>query len=112
MAMIIKFQYVLTFFLCIFLFVTLFSAWFGFKSNDGSSNTIISNNKHELYVPHNRKMLAMGFDFTPLLHHHHRRHHHHQSHVLTHREPSENEIDQRYGVDKRLVPSGPDPLHH
>ncbi|XP_013590876.1 CLAVATA3/ESR (CLE)-related protein 10 [Brassica napus] len=26
--------------------------------------------------------------------------------------PSPPEIDQRYGVDKRLVPSGPNPLHN
>ncbi|CAL0301816.1 unnamed protein product [Lupinus luteus] len=55
-------------------------------------------------------MLATGFDFAILLHHH--RYHHHQSHVLTHRDPTESEIDQRYGVEKCLVPSGQDPLHH
>ncbi|KAL5826295.1 hypothetical protein ACOSQ3_018137 [Xanthoceras sorbifolium] len=26
--------------------------------------------------------------------------------------PSLNEIDSRYGVEKRLVPSGPNPLHN
>ncbi|KAF8082100.1 hypothetical protein N665_0848s0018 [Sinapis alba] len=26
--------------------------------------------------------------------------------------PPPTEIDQRYGVDKRLVPSGPNPLHN
>ncbi|KAK8692693.1 hypothetical protein V6N13_070300 [Hibiscus sabdariffa] len=49
----------------------------------------------------NRKLLANKFDFTPFLHHHH----HHLKH-------SGNEIDPRYGVEKRLVPTGPNPLHH
>ncbi|KAF6993178.1 hypothetical protein CFC21_010104 [Triticum aestivum] len=59
-------------------------------------------------------------------HHHHHRggHHHRQRH---HRLPSKwnwqrvppsaapgdgQEIDPRYGVEKRLVPTGPNPLHH
>ncbi|KAM3406367.1 hypothetical protein ACQJBY_000445 [Aegilops geniculata] len=59
-------------------------------------------------------------------HHHHHRggHHHRQRH---HRLPSKwnwqrvppsaapgdgEEIDPRYGVEKRLVPTGPNPLHH
>ncbi|KAE8694231.1 CLAVATA3/ESR (CLE)-related protein 12 [Hibiscus syriacus] len=62
----------------------------------------------------NRKLLATKFDFTPFLHHHK---HHHQRHRSVddnvHRpEHSGNEIDPRYGVEKRLVPSGPNPLHH
>ncbi|KAK7292112.1 hypothetical protein RIF29_07818 [Crotalaria pallida] len=115
--MIIKFQHVLSFILWLFIFVILFHGWFGFRSNDGYS--IISNNKLQLYVPHNRKMLATGFDFTPFLHHrHHHRHHHHsnnhhhQSHVAAHPEPAENEVDPLYGAEKRLVPTGPNPLHH
>ncbi|CAN6451870.1 unnamed protein product [Victoria cruziana] len=27
-------------------------------------------------------------------------------------DPAGNEIDPRYGVEKRLVPTGPNPLHH
>ncbi|KAG5608186.1 hypothetical protein H5410_019467 [Solanum commersonii] len=27
-------------------------------------------------------------------------------------EPSGSEIDPRYGIEKRRVPSGPNPLHH
>ncbi|XP_048565182.1 protein FON2 SPARE1-like [Triticum urartu] len=58
-------------------------------------------------------------------HHHHRAgHHHRQRH---HRLPSKwnwqrvppsaapgdgEEVDPRYGVEKRLVPTGPNPLHH
>ncbi|KAE9609678.1 hypothetical protein Lalb_Chr07g0178581 [Lupinus albus] len=114
MAMIIKFQYVLSFILWFFLFVILFHGWFGFRSN--IDNTNISN----LYVPHSRKMLATGFDFTPFLHHHHhhhhrhhhRHHHHNENHMLVKPEPAGSEIDPRYGVEKRLVPTGPNPLHH
>nr|AFK47063.1 unknown [Lotus japonicus] len=102
--MIIK--HVLSFILCLFVFLTLFQGWFGFKSNDNVSS-FISNNKH-------RKILATttGFDFTPFLNrqgHHHRHHHHHRSHHLP---KDQTEVDPRYGVDKRLVPSGPNPLHH
>ncbi|KAL1810738.1 hypothetical protein ACET3Z_020803 [Daucus carota] len=58
----------------------------------------------------NRRLLAKKFDFSPFQHPHHRhRHHHHHS---RHAAPAEPEIDPRYGVDKRLVPSGPNPLHH
>ncbi|KAH7682499.1 hypothetical protein IHE45_05G125400 [Dioscorea alata] len=51
-------------------------------------------------------------------HHHHHHHHHHVHHQLQHQqlqppiEDDGNEIDPRYGVEKRLVPSGPNPLHH
>ncbi|OIW19711.1 hypothetical protein TanjilG_18521 [Lupinus angustifolius] len=59
-------------------------------------------------------MLATGFNFTRLHHHHHhhRHHHHHQNHVVANANPAESEIDPRYGVEKRLVPTGPNPLHH
>ncbi|CAL0330545.1 unnamed protein product [Lupinus luteus] len=110
MAMIVKFQCALSFIIWLFLFVILFHGWFGFRSNIGNTN--ISN----LYVqPHNRKMLATGFVSTPLHHHHHHhRHHnhHHKNHVLANANPAESEIDPRYGVEKRLVPTGPNPLHH
>ncbi|CAL0325740.1 unnamed protein product [Lupinus luteus] len=113
MALIIKLQHVFSFILWLFLFlIILFYGWFGFRSNIGNTN--ISN----LYVPHSRKMLAAGFDFTPFLHHHHHhhRHHrhnrHHESHMLAKPEPTRSEIDPRYGVEKRLVPTGPNPLHH
>ncbi|XP_062159638.1 CLAVATA3/ESR (CLE)-related protein 12-like [Alnus glutinosa] len=63
-----------------------------------------------------RKVLASKFDFTPFVKHH-------QPHTGTHHrkpspnahvqpEPAESEIDPRYGVEKRRVPTGPNPLHH
>ncbi|TKY54944.1 CLAVATA3/ESR (CLE)-related protein 13 [Spatholobus suberectus] len=113
MALIIRFQHVLSFILWLFLFFVLFHGWFGFKSNN--DNAVISNNHQlQLSVSRNRKILAAGrgFDFTPFLHHH-RRHHHRRHHHRSHKpEPKATEIDPRYGVEKRLVPTGPNPLHH
>ncbi|CAH1416855.1 unnamed protein product [Lactuca virosa] len=53
----------------------------------------------------NRKTLASNFDFTPFLKHH--RHHDNSSELA-----GTSNIDPRYGVEKRLVPTGPNPLHH
>ncbi|KAJ0683318.1 hypothetical protein HanPI659440_Chr16g0657011 [Helianthus annuus] len=50
----------------------------------------------------NRKALATNFNFTPFLKHHHDN--------LP--EQSGSRIDPRYGVEKRLVPTGPNPLHN
>nr|KYP55648.1 hypothetical protein KK1_001870 [Cajanus cajan] len=108
MAIIIRFQHLLSFILWLFLFSLLFHGWFAFKSNN--HNALISNN-----MSPNRKILATGpgFDFTPFLHrhrhHHHHPRHHHRSHMP---QPNQTEIDPRYGVEKRLVPTGPNPLHH
>ncbi|KAK9074472.1 hypothetical protein SSX86_007070 [Deinandra increscens subsp. villosa] len=60
----------------------------------------------------NRKTLASNFDFTPFLKHHHLHHHHHHHHDHNSPELSGSQIDPRYGVEKRLVPTGPNPLHH
>ncbi|KAF0934290.1 hypothetical protein E2562_024480 [Oryza meyeriana var. granulata] len=52
-------------------------------------------------------------------HHHHRHHsHHHRGHDRWNRQgipPTAGEgeeVDPRFGVQKRLVPTGPNPLHH
>jgi hypothetical protein len=86
-------------------------------------------------VPARKMLLAVtSFDAaaasssTDHHHHHHRRQHHqhHQHHQHVHGQwnrqgipPSsavgkagKDEIDPRYGVQKRLVPTGPNPLHH
>ncbi|KAL8248601.1 hypothetical protein R6Q59_005469 [Mikania micrantha] len=63
-------------------------------------------------VPHHlstsRKMLTSEFNFALYLNHHH--HHHHQNSLKT--REIDYAIDPRYGIEKRLVPSGPNPLHH
>ncbi|KAL7608735.1 CLAVATA3/ESR (CLE)-related protein 12 [Lactuca sativa] len=59
----------------------------------------------------NRKMLsASKFDFTPFLNHH--LHHHYYHSGLEFGGIISDVTDPRYGVEKRLVPSGPNPLHH
>ncbi|KAK1425608.1 hypothetical protein QVD17_20962 [Tagetes erecta] len=52
----------------------------------------------------NRKTLASNFNFTPFL-----THHHHHNNLP---DQGGTQIDPRYGVEKRLVPTGPNPLHH
>ncbi|RVW65127.1 CLAVATA3/ESR (CLE)-related protein 13 [Vitis vinifera] len=68
--------------------------------------------------PISRKVLSSKFDFTPFQKQRHRhRHHHSHRHgrspnMQVQPEPAGTEIDPRYGVEKRLVPTGPNPLHH
>jgi len=49
-------------------------------------------------------------------HHHHHHHHHHRLHGKWNWQgipPSAaGKADPRYGAEKRLVPTGPNPLHH
>ncbi|KAK9750553.1 hypothetical protein RND81_02G205000 [Saponaria officinalis] len=75
---------------------------------------ISRNHFHTTHIQHlnsvNRKIIIPSkklFDFTPfnVPHNDHR----HQSHSPPY---NEDEIDHRYGVQKRLVPTGPNPLHH
>ncbi|XP_013701123.2 CLAVATA3/ESR (CLE)-related protein 12-like, partial [Brassica napus] len=54
-----------------------------------------------------RKALSHRFDFTPF---HPRENNHH--HRPSGEKDDGDEIDPRYGVEKRRVPSGPNPLHH
>ncbi|PIA63501.1 hypothetical protein AQUCO_00201089v1 [Aquilegia coerulea] len=75
---------------------------------DSRSTTYISLSSH---IVISRKLLATSFDFTVFQRHRHRRT---TSLPLMQddSDPSGNEIDLRYGVEKRLVPTGPNPLHH
>lgn len=80
------------------------------NSSDSNINTTIFP-RNSLSRPSIRKSLATGFDFTPF--HKNQKHHRKNSPGRMHTEPAaENEIDPRYGVEKRLVPTGPNPLHH
>ncbi|KAF6160884.1 hypothetical protein GIB67_041938 [Kingdonia uniflora] len=84
------------------------------------SSSKLSNHNTSLH----RKVLMEKFDFIQFQkHHHHPHHHRHQgllhqvesgemNVVVVEPEPEVIEIDPRYGVDKRLVPTGPNPLHH
>ncbi|CAL8994872.1 unnamed protein product [Prunus brigantina] len=113
------------------LFLFLFHEYYNSTINlhkqiiiSSSSHTInsYSHHHHHHHRPSNfitRKVLASKFDFTPFVHH---RQQHQRSkssrgdhhHMQPQSEPSAdgNEIDPRYGVEKRRVPTGPNPLHH
>ncbi|MED6132773.1 hypothetical protein PIB30_021900 [Stylosanthes scabra] len=66
---------------------------------------------HHHPLNNGRKVLASKFDFSPFFNHHHR-HKHASAGVAANEDPSGREIDPRYGVEKRRVPTGPNPLHH
>ncbi|PIM97909.1 hypothetical protein CDL12_29618 [Handroanthus impetiginosus] len=91
-------------FLCLFLLLLLFHEFYNSKYLQTIPNSP-STVSHKPFINH-RKALASNFDFTPFLtRHHHRR-------KLPPPPPPPEDIDPRYGVEKRLVPSGPNPLHH
>ncbi|KAH1080505.1 hypothetical protein J1N35_020266 [Gossypium stocksii] len=108
MAIKVSTQYLFTTLLSLSLLLLFFGCSTSFADDVNNGRTTSSN----------RKILAATkFDFTPFLHHHHNHHRWHRPrHVpadnIRRPEPSGNEIDPRYGVEKRLVPTGPNPLHH
>ncbi|GFP96635.1 clavata3/esr (cle)-related protein 13 [Phtheirospermum japonicum] len=76
------------------------------KINGPSSNLGF----HQPLITHRKALTAAKFDFTPFINKHH---HHHHKELQPESGPSGGgEIDPRYGAEKRLVPSGPNPLHH
>ena len=88
-----------------------------------NNNEEIINRKYSISIPlrssFNRKVLARKFDFTPFQkqqndHHYRNQDHHHHDRKKQVQEDKDHgrEIDPRYGVEKRKVPSGPNPLHH
>ncbi|KAL0446925.1 UNVERIFIED_CONTAM: CLAVATA3/ESR (CLE)-related protein 12 [Sesamum latifolium] len=94
-------------FLSIFSLLLLFHEFYNYKYLDKTSSStldVASSLGHLRLrtIPTHRKALASKFDFAPFLN----SHHHHRG------VPPGNEIDPRYGVEKRLVPTGPNPLHH
>ncbi|RDX57786.1 CLAVATA3/ESR (CLE)-related protein 12, partial [Mucuna pruriens] len=92
------------------LLLLLFHEYYNLKSKINKKQ--ITQASHSLPSHHpfmSRKFLASKFDFTPFSKHHHEHHHHG---VGVQHDPSDTEIDPRYGVEKRRVPTGPNPLHH
>ncbi|XP_039032106.1 CLAVATA3/ESR (CLE)-related protein 12-like [Hibiscus syriacus] len=85
--------------------LSLLLLFFGWCNSFGIGHPVSFSHHHTFRS--NRKVLATNSDFTPFLHFRQRRRTH--GHLP---EPSGNEIDLRYGVRKRLVPAGPNPLHH
>ncbi|KAJ9174086.1 hypothetical protein P3X46_017154 [Hevea brasiliensis] len=89
---------ILFFFLFFFFYL---HGWCSFFSNNHVSIS--------LQPLSNRRMLSTKFDFTPFHKNSHRLHH---WHLPVKPQPAGTEIDPRYGTQKRLVPTGPNPLHH
>ncbi|KAI3433257.1 uncharacterized protein J3R85_007159 [Psidium guajava] len=79
----------------------------GVGSKSGSSSSSASHQHGSI----NRKVLASRFDFAPFRKRRGKSSRGRSPHPL---EPPDGgrEIDPRYGVEKRLVPTGPNPLHH
>ncbi|KAJ8774588.1 hypothetical protein K2173_017034 [Erythroxylum novogranatense] len=70
---------------------------------------VISLNRHY----RSRKVLTSKFDFTSFQKNHHQLDEKHPPEAATETAAAEEKkIDPRYGVEKRLVPTGPNPLHH
>ncbi|KAL5759220.1 hypothetical protein ACOSQ2_018058 [Xanthoceras sorbifolium] len=107
------------------LLLLLFHELYNFKSkinhkqSSSHTNNIVTYSSLSKYPSINRKVLASKFDFTPFQRNH-------DDHEKQHEKSSpdddddqkkvqpahETQIDPRYGVEKRLVPTGPNPLHH
>uniref|UniRef100_A0A6N2MTL7 CLAVATA3/ESR-like protein n=1 Tax=Salix viminalis TaxID=40686 RepID=A0A6N2MTL7_SALVM len=80
------------------------------NNRDQTSSTSISSVSHHPF--RNRKVLVSEFDFTPFQKHHQQQHENPFPGEDEHKKAARSEIDPRYGVEKRLVPTGPNPLHH
>ncbi|WVY98531.1 hypothetical protein V8G54_030682 [Vigna mungo] len=89
------------------LLLLVFHEFYNLNSNISNNHTAQPTSSHHLIT--GRKFLATKFDFSPFFNHHHK---HHQRGVAVRHDPSDTEIDPRYGVEKRRVPTGPNPLHH
>ncbi|KAF3969047.1 hypothetical protein ACB098_04G083600 [Castanea mollissima] len=81
---------------------------FNTKNNRSIHNNQIPLSHHTTTTTlSNRKVLISKIDFSQFLQHQKKRHH-----VAAPPESAGTEIDPRYGAEKRLVPTGPNPLHH
>nr|XP_009770982.1 PREDICTED: CLAVATA3/ESR (CLE)-related protein 12-like [Nicotiana sylvestris] len=108
--MILKVHHILHFILWLSLLFLFFHELYNFKFLKTNNKNI----NHPWLV--HRKALDTNFDSTPFVknHYHHHKHdrRNYTVNVDKQPEPGGSEIDPRYGVEKRLVPSGPNPLHH
>ncbi|KAI9170091.1 hypothetical protein LWI28_022452 [Acer negundo] len=89
------------------------------QSSSSHNNIIITYSSLSKYPYINRKVLASKFDFTPFQRNHHDDQKQQQDQKSSPDDQKkvlqpapETQIDPRYGVEKRLVPTGPNPLHH
>lgn len=125
--MALRFSHLIFITLWLSLLLFLFHELYNFKSKINTNTkqsittTTTSNTIHyslSKYPLINRKVLASKFDFTPFQKHHEKSSPSQELQPKDHHQPApaadhgSAEIDPRYGVEKRLVPTGPNPLHH
>ncbi|AES62088.1 hypothetical protein MtrunA17_Chr1g0198831 [Medicago truncatula] len=84
----------------------LFHQYYNLKYSKIYKKQIIQASHHSSPSHHSRKVLARKFHFSPFF-----KHLHPQGFAVQ-KDPSDTAIDPRYGVEKRRVPTGPNPLHH
>ncbi|KAL2324868.1 hypothetical protein Fmac_023926 [Flemingia macrophylla] len=98
--------------LCLSLLFLLFHEFYNLKNSKINNKQITQAISHYSLPSHHpfvsRKFVASKFDFSPFFKHHRK----HQHGVSAKHDPSDTDIDPRYGVEKRRVPTGPNPLHH
>lgn len=107
-TMALKISRVVHILLWLSLLFLLFHEYYNLKSKINKKQIIQTS--HSLPSHHpliSRKILTSKFDFTPFF-----KQHHNPPGVAVKQDPSDTEIDPRYGVEKRRVPTGPNPLHH
>ncbi|GAY58069.1 hypothetical protein CUMW_184250 [Citrus unshiu] len=89
-----------TLFLLLFFHAFCFNNFTTLGTNTAASSTTRISHRKVL-------LMASKFDFSPFL-----RHRHHYLKHLPQPAAGSTDMDPRYGVEKRLVPTGPNPLHH
>lgn len=103
--MALKISQVVHILLWLSLLFLIFHEYYNLKSKINKKQIIQSS--HSLPSHHHslisRKVLASKIDFSPFFKSHH---------IPVQKDPFDSEIDPRYGVEKRRVPTGPNPLHH
>ncbi|XP_061370603.1 CLAVATA3/ESR (CLE)-related protein 12 [Gastrolobium bilobum] len=110
--MALKISQVVHILLWLSLLLLLFHQYYNLKLKINKKQIIQASHSLPFHHPLiSRKILARKFDFSPFFKHHHY-HYNHPPGVAVRQDPSYKEIDPRYGVEKRRVPSGPNPLHH
>ncbi|KAL3501643.1 hypothetical protein ACH5RR_036092 [Cinchona calisaya] len=103
--------------LCLSIFFLLFHEFYGLKNikknkNNYTSQLSSSLSHHQPLIIHRKALAGSKFDFTPFVKNLHRKRKHSPDIHPPPGEPGGNEIDPPYGEEKRLVPTGPNPLHH
>ncbi|XP_013651400.3 CLAVATA3/ESR (CLE)-related protein 12-like, partial [Brassica napus] len=114
-SMALKFSQILFIVICPSLFFLLLHHLYSFNLHrlyflNVVEPSVSKHHDHPLYTINrlvSRKALSHTYDFSPFQHR--KNNHHHPRSGEAH---GGDEIDPRYGVEKRRVPSGPNPLHH